>query len=278
MRSMLMHLLTLAIGVAIGHYLLPQKTATTPTTAPPPTTISTDTIQAESPPAIVAVDTVNMDEDNQEPPTNTTDTEDDTPATAVIPVPTNVGASFCEGNPEEMQRHLIAFSKAIEADSIWYKSEPLSDCSGMFHRVLKSVHAQCPTTIYPQPEEARSSRGLARWFHDKGRLTIINDAKSSGHLIRPGAILFFGSSGVSYTNPTIDVLANSGGVQHISVVTNIDKNGETVNGYTMFHGRSTGKMASRTKGNDLVPKSSSQKNLPPYGNWKQHLVAIAYLK
>ena len=275
MKAILSHLLMLVIGLAIGHFLIP-KQATTPTKPKPTSTeIAADTTLVDSTQQVVQVDTVNMDEDVQEAETTSTTPNDDKPTTAVIPVPTSVGPSFCEGNPKAMELHLSAFSAAIEADSIWYKSEPLSDCSGMFHRVLKSVHAQCPNAVYPAPEDARSSRGLAKWFHDNGRLTIINDAKTAGHMLRPGAILFFGSSGVKYTNPTIDILANSGGVQHISVVTAIDEDDAgIVQGYTMFHGRSTGKIASRTKGNPLQPK----RDLPPYGNWKQELVAVAYLK
>jgi hypothetical protein len=44
--------------------------------------------------------------------------------------------------------------------------------------------------------------------------------------------------------------------------------------YEMFHGRSAGKIAQRTTYHDLRPK---RKELPPFGNWNQQLVGIAYV-
>ena len=172
---------------------------------------------------------------------------------------------------------ILAAAKNFEKQKIAYNSIPLSDCSGMFHRLVLAVKDFCPAYQYPESEEARDTRSLARWYHDNNNLVIIQkeEAATSGHLIRPGSVMFFGSSNVSYTNITIDKLAVQGGIEHMGTVVDVEKDGAgNVIGYTMFHGRNPRHPAGTTK-HKLKNVSFSRGVLPPFGNWDQQWVAVA---
>ncbi len=188
------------------------------------------------------------------------------PFTVAAAAPAESGLSF--------EAFLLASANEFESKRILYRSIPLSDCSGMFHRLLRKVREQFPDFQYPEVVEARSSRALAQWYHDHGALEIISDAAGSGRLIRPGAVMFFGQSGRKFAKPTIGQLVN-GGIQHIGTVVEVqrDENGQTI-GYTMFHARSRGKIAGKTRHYLRHPKYSY---LPAFGNWRQQLVAIGYI-
>ena len=167
---------------------------------------------------------------------------------------------------------LLAAAKNFEKQKIAYNSIPLSDCSGMFHRLAIAVKDFCPDYTYPEPEEARDTRALARWYYDHNNLAIIQDAAASGYLIRPGSVMFFGNSEVKYTNITIDKIAVKGGIEHMGTVVSVekDKDGKVV-AYTMFHGRNPSKPAGTT----VHKLKNSNKKVPPYGNWTQQWVAVA---
>ncbi|MCB0568711.1 MAG: hypothetical protein KDC66_03060 [Phaeodactylibacter sp.] len=192
---------------------------------------------------------------------------------AEILEPFSAAAPGLEHNFEAV---LLATANAFESEHILYRSIPLSDCSGMFHRLLRKMKESFPGFEYPEVVEARSSRALAQWYYDHGALHIIDDAANSGQLIRPGAILFFGQYGKKYTRPTIEQLIISGvGIQHIGTAVEVqkDENGQVI-GYTMFHARGRGKAASKTQHYLHNPRNSY---LPAFGNWKQQLVAIGYI-
>jgi len=172
--------------------------------------------------------------------------------------------------------YLQHLANDYESRHILYRSIPLSDCSGMFHRLLQQMKEAFPAFVYPEVTAARSSRALAQWYHDKGSLRIIEDAAKSGELIKPGAIMFFGQVGKKYSKPTIGQLTTYGsGIMHIGTVVDVEKDeqGKTV-AYTMFHARGRGKPASRTRHGLQHPQNSS---LPAFGNWRQQWVAIAYI-
>ncbi len=163
-----------------------------------------------------------------------------------------------------------------ESKHIMYRSIPLSDCSGMFHRLLKQVKEAFPAFTCPEVAEARSSRALAQWYHNRDALHIVEDPAASGALIRPGAILFFGQPGKKYPNPTIGQLTTYGeGIMHIGTVVDVEKDEQgSVIGYTMFHARGRGKPASHTRHYLRHPGNPA---LSPFGNWRQQLVAVAYI-
>jgi hypothetical protein len=176
----------------------------------------------------------------------------------------------------DFSQYLRAAAEVFEEQRILYRSIPLSDCSGMFHRLLEEMKEAFPAYQYPTVTEARSSRALAQWYYDRDALHLIEDAAQSGHLIQPGAVMFFGQIGKKYAKPTIEQLVIPGvGIQHIGTVVEVeyDETGQ-VTSYTMFHARGKGKIASKTKHYLQRP---SNPTLPAYGNWRQQWVAVAYI-
>ena len=174
----------------------------------------------------------------------------------------------------DFNHFLLTAAHEFEQRRILYRSIPLSDCSGMFHRLLQEMKDAFPDYRYPEVSEARSSRALAQWYHNQDALTIISDAAKSGSLIKPGAVMFFGQSGKKYTKPTIEQLVIAGvGIQHIGTVVDVEYNeeGELIS-YTMFHARGKGKIASKTKHYLQRPGNPT---LPAFGNWRQQWVAVA---
>ncbi|MCI5160312.1 MAG: hypothetical protein D3906_18185, partial [Candidatus Electrothrix sp. AUS1_2] len=163
----------------------------------------------------------------------------------------------------------------LEARSILYGVGPLSDCSGILHRVLMGVKKQCPDYEYPAPERYRDSREIARWYHERGDLILIRNASAQADLIRPGMVLFYGRAGVVYKNPSVSTLLSpQHGIYHVGIVARVyrDKAGK-VSGYELFHGhgRRGRTKASRTE----HPRTPTRAGYPPFGNGRQQLVAAA---
>ncbi|MBX2872706.1 MAG: hypothetical protein KTR30_11415 [Saprospiraceae bacterium] len=180
---------------------------------------------------------------------------------------------------DELRNTLLAYTQKLEGDSLWYnRDEPkkLLDCSGIFHRVSKFISDKCDAYAYPDVDSTRHTSALAGWYYDNKNLVIIQDAAKQRNLIKPGTVMFFGKSGQLYNNLTIDRLKTpypNNVIMHVGVVTDVTKNdnGELVK-YTMFHGRSKGKIASSTYYHSLDPPRAG---FPPLGNWDQQLVAVA---
>ncbi len=162
----------------------------------------------------------------------------------------------------------------IEARRWLYNSAELTDCSGIFHRFLGALEQSCPGVDRPPVDPYRSTRDLAYWYHQQGRLTLIHDAVAEQEHIRPGAVMFYGTQGKTYRRFDLDdLLKNPGGIQHVGVVTDVyEVEGNLT--YDLFHGRSSGKRAGITSFHRLHP---SRDRLPPLGNWDQQWVAIATL-
>ena len=161
-------------------------------------------------------------------------------------------------------------------------------CSGIYHQLKESIQARLPSLSnssgpykYPNPNSIRSSRQLADWYYKNKNLLLLEDAMSSRHSIRPGSVLFFGKSNKVYNN--INMLTDrdnnytsNGAIMNIAAVTAItsDSQGNLID-YTIMHGRNPRRYASRTRSKAV--QSRNTHNLPPFGNWKQQLDAIAYL-
>ena len=194
-----------------------------------------------------------------------------TPVAAMVNLP-DIQPMGCSDPSLSFDDFLLAAAKNFEKQKIAYNSIPLSDCSGMFHRLAIAVKDFCPDYTYPEPEEARDTRALASWYYDHNNLAIIQDAAASGQLIRPGSVMFFGNSEVKYTNITIDKIAVKGGIEHMGTVVSVEKDkNDKVVAYTMFHGRNPSKPAGTT----VHKLKNSNKKVPPYGNWTQQWVAVA---
>ena len=167
---------------------------------------------------------------------------------------------------------------ALEARSILYGIGPLSDCSGIFHRVLQGVKRHCPSHEYPSLEHYRDSRDLARWYHKQGVLILIRNALERPDLIRPGMVFFFGRVGAVYRNFTVkSLLSRRDGIHHVGVVTRVhkDASGKIIS-YDLFHGhgRRGQTAASITRWHKRTP---TRAGYPPFGNGRQQLVAAARL-
>ena len=166
-------------------------------------------------------------------------------------------------------------AEALDQAQIMYNSEPLSDCSGMFFRMIKTLQEKCPDFDYPKMNQARSSRQLAAYYHKKGKLTIIKNDEEASQYLQPGYALFFGRNGKKYTRFDIDFLTSgSTGIQHMGLLLEVETENGVVQTYKMFHGRSSGKAAKITE-HFRQYKYDDDNKYPPYGNWGQQLVAVA---
>ena len=160
-----------------------------------------------------------------------------------------------------------------------YSQAKGNDCSGMFHQVLADVQSRCSNHALPSLNEARSTRDLARWYHEIDELVVVNDAEKMAELIKPGAVLFFGHNGKRYKRIKARDLYGSrskkGIVEHMGIVTEVERgivNGEEVIvNYHLFHGRYPGRPSAITKWHPMKETAEH----PPYGNGNQQWVAVA---
>lgn len=176
----------------------------------------------------------------------------------------------------ELLPAVLATVASLEAQSIRYGVGPLSDCSGIVHRVLMGIKKWQPEYAYPQPHRYRDSRDLARWYYERGQLILIRNALAQSDLIRPGMVLFFGHNGVMYKNASVRTLFSpQRGIDHVGVVVRVYKdNAGKVTGYELFHGhgRRGRTKASITKWHKRKP---TRAGYPPLGNGRQQLLAAA---
>ncbi|MCI5221646.1 MAG: hypothetical protein D3924_02930 [Candidatus Electrothrix sp. AR4] len=165
---------------------------------------------------------------------------------------------------------------ALEEKTLLYGIQPLTDCSGIFHRVLMGLEHRCPGQDFPSVTKYRDSRALARWYYERGKLTLIENVMESTDLLKPGAVLFFGRNGSVHKDFSFeDLLAPRRGIDHLGVVVKVHKNksGEVLR-YELFHGYGKrGKTAaSITNWHRRTPTRASY---PPFGNGRQQWVAAA---
>ncbi len=274
-NTILFIILALVLGGIIGYLVGAGKgdRPTPPTPAAPPVDTTT---QAPADTLPEKTDTTAVDPES--PPVDTT------AVTEAPELPTLPPQAVCIPDEDDFSYRLSLMAERFEADSLWYdryNPERLLDCSGIFHRVLRKVKGWCgeESYRYPAVTEARHTRALARWYHEQGALTIITDARAQRNLIRPGSVLFFGTSDEVYARPTVKQVTserNEGGiVQHMGVVTKVERDEEgNIKRYVMFHGRRTGVFAQRTYYHSLEKACSL---CPPLGNYTQQLVGLAFV-
>ena len=184
----------------------------------------------------------------------------------------------CDGQIIDLAGPVADIAAAIEDSSFLYAVKPLTDCSGIFHRLLRRMQKRCPDQAYPPIETYRDTRDLARWYHEQGKLILVQDALASADLIKPGAVLFYGQRDSIYTNFTAEELFQRGtGINHMGVVVRVHKDDAgQVTSYELFHGHGRpGKTpASTTNYHRRVPTRPSY---PPLGNGTEQWVAFATL-
>jgi hypothetical protein len=177
------------------------------------------------------------------------------------------------------------------------------DCSGNFLRLSSYLASACPGSDAqlaapagiadwaPEGDNAvalvaaaRSSRDLARWYHEQGRFApvfydgadrrtgVSPDLERYRHLIKPGAVLWF-SEVAPRAADGIEPLFGGGRsrIRHMATVvrTELDEDGQVV-AYEMYHGRNGTHLAGVSEGRRWTDR-------PPLGNGGQYLVGIGAL-
>ena len=167
---------------------------------------------------------------------------------------------------------------AIEDSSFLYATKPLTDCSGIFHRVLQRMKNRCPDQAYPPIETYRDTRDLARWYQEQGQFILVKDALAAANLIKPGAVLFYGQRATQYKDFTAEDLFKRGtGINHMGVVVRVKKDeaGNVVS-YELFHGHGRpGKTPASTTNYHF--REPTRSTYPPFANGNEQWIAFATL-
>lgn len=181
----------------------------------------------------------------------------------------------CGGDELNLAVPLNEVASRLQAQNLMYNVKPFSDCSGVFHRVLDSLDRRCPDHAFPSPKTHRDSRSIGKWFVDNGTFVQIRHPEASYKYIKPGAVMFYMSGSKDPKTIAKDALFKPGGIRHIGVVVDVEKdeNG-VVTKYTLFHGRTTGKPAAKTNYHTRKPSRSSY---PAYGNGRDHWIGVAQI-
>jgi hypothetical protein len=180
---------------------------------------------------------------------------------------------LCTGVNADLITLLRQVSQRMEAQQIPYSSAAMADCSGIFLRVLDSLKQFCPNQAYPNPARYRSSRDLAKWYHEQGRLQLIANPLEHTDQLRAGMVLFYGQRKSLGGKQSLENLIGAGGINHLGLVLGVqkDEQGEIIN-YALFHGLRPGKPAAITRFHYRKP---SQQKYPPFGNGTEPWVAAA---
>jgi rare lipoprotein A len=183
--------------------------------------------------------------------------------------------AYCGGTTLNLAQPVTAIAQALSG--LEYDSSKLQDCSGIFHQLVNRFQNEyCPNYHYPPLNLARHTRGIAKWYHQRGELILIDEPHEKSQLIKPGAVMFYGYQGKTYQNFTAEDLFIPGlGINHIGVVVAVivDDQGQVAN-YKLFHGRRPGYPSQITEFHWRKP---AQPGYPPYGNGQEQWVAIAPL-
>lgn len=182
----------------------------------------------------------------------------------------------CAENVRSLEKVLNAYAAAIEAEpEKWMYSNTASDfkdCSGMFIRLCENLDEQfCDAYQFPG-RKFHSTRDLAAWYARMDKLTLIKDPQSQQDQIQIGQVIFYGKSNKripkKFTLEDLTAPYPKGLLAHMGVVVAINREEDgSLKSYTIYHGRSSGKPASRS----IIRASQN----PNFGNWGQPWLASA---
>lgn len=217
----------------------------------------------------------------------------------------------CDGTIASMADLLVAITNGMVNQQIPYSQVPADewrDCSGNFLRLSSYLASICPgsephlaapagisdydpagSNAAGLAAEARSTRELARWYHQQGRFAPVwyDDAEATAdapselqslrHLIKPGAVLWFSHGRPTATDGLEQLFERNNArthINHMGTVVGVehDADGQVI-GYAMYHGRRVGKLASIT----MNHRFDSDGRVPPFGHGSQRLVGIGAL-
>lgn len=171
-------------------------------------------------------------------------------------------APTCDGGQTDVPAVVASTARQLSASRIAYRSQPMSDCSGMFHRVLSTLERRCEDVLGPTPDEARSSDAIARWYDARGELVRVSTPEAADPFLVPGAIVFFAPPSAKYAH-------DLDRVHHVGVVVDVQRDAEgRVQSYRIFHGRQPGL-------NAAITDHHTRTDRPALGNGPDALVAIA---
>ena len=181
----------------------------------------------------------------------------------------------CGGQKINLKKPLTKIAKKLTG--LRYDSRKLQDCSGIFYQVIRKFKREyCPNYDYPSVSNARYTRDIAKWYHQRGELVLVHDPYAKSHLIKPGAVMFFGHKNRKYKNfQAKDLFVRGTGINHMGVVTSVklDATGQVVS-YQLFHGRRPGRPSKIT---NFHKRKSTRSYYPPFGNGREQWVAMAPL-
>ncbi len=181
----------------------------------------------------------------------------------------------CDKTDFDLLKNIQESAQSLEGTP--YSQANKTDCSGMFHKVLERIKMACPNSILPSINNARSTRDLAKWYHDHGDFRIIRNPKDESDLIQPGAVMFYGYGNRAWPYDhhtiTLDTLVVQGvGINHVAIITSVKRENGVVKFYEIFHGLNPSKPAGTTTSHRIYNRNP---DLPVYGNWKEPWLAVA---
>lgn len=189
--------------------------------------------------------------------------------------PENSYRAICQNKSINLANPITKIAKQLSG--LEFNSRKLQDCSGIFHKFIgKFQQNYCPNYNYPTVRNARTTRGIAKWYHQRGELILIHDPLKQSHLIKPGAVMFYGYRNRTYKNfKAKDLFIRGTGINHLGVVveTTADKKSQVIS-YQLFHGRRPGKPSGIT---NFHQRKTTRSSYPPFGNGTEQWVAIAPL-
>lgn len=185
----------------------------------------------------------------------------------------------CAVEAIDLEKILNAYAASIEAEpEKWMYSNKASDyrdCSGMFLRLCENMEDQvCDKFAFPD-RSFHSTRDLADWYAKYGNLRLIRNPSDNEQYITVGQVMFYGKANKKIPNrfdlASLTAPYPKGLLAHMGVVVSVNRDEETgkLDSYTLYHGRSSGKAATRS----IIRTSQN----PDFGNWGQPWLATASL-
>ncbi|ASJ73999.1 hypothetical protein [Granulosicoccus antarcticus] len=197
----------------------------------------------------------------------------------------------------------------MASQTIDYSQDPSNewrDCSGNFLRLSSYVADMCEVDLVAPPgikeyvqggnnqrpgvAEARTTRGIAKWYDEKGMFVpIFYDGKKLTEApdallairenLKPGAVLWFSSKQPLAAKKKEGLYKEAGGyIGHMATITSVEKNSDgLVTGWKMYHGQNERKNNGITEHWWDWPSAYTSKGqaYPPGGYWNQRIVGFS---
>lgn len=281
LSQILSYLAVLLVGGAIGYFVGASSGKSNKPASDSPTAVAAEPSQSEGTTNTPTETSPEPSEPTTATPSSAPTTTATTPSTTpTTPSPAPAGAlpdaDLCFTG-DQLGNLLTQYAEKIEGLQLAYDPSKMQDCSGIFFRLIDEfAKKRCPDYAYPDPKSARPCRMIAHWYYEHKNFSFLEDPMGKRNLIKPGAVLFFGPPNRSFKNMTVERMCGpSGAIHHIGVVTSVEKDEQgNLLSYTLFHGQTYGKNASRTYHSTKGP---SRLNYPVLGFGSEQLVAISYL-